>query len=109
MIAREIDAKQFLNDREIELMEHTLGIERAWDTHGYHYKRHGKQYIKSYRNYYQDSFNSDTIDTWKSLVNRGYAKTWTVNMDNRYPYFAVTDLGCSVLEKTRNYTIKYVN
>lgn len=98
-----------LNEEEIHLMEHALGIEKAWDTHGYHYKRHGKQYVKSYRNYYQDSFNSDTIATWKSLVNRGYAKTWTVGMDNKYPYFSVDDNGIKVLEETKNYTIKFIN
>lgn len=104
-----IDTKKFLNDEEIHLMEHTLGIERAFLTHGYHYKRHGKQYVKSYRNYYQDSYNSDTIDTWKSLVNRGYAETWVVSMDNKYPYFRVSDNGIKALEETRNYTIKFID
>lgn len=97
-----------LNEEELHLMEHALGIERAWDTHGYHYKRHGKQYIKSYRNYYQDSYNSDTINMWNNLVKQGFAETWNVNMDNKYPYFKVSNLGCKELEKQQNYTIVFV-
>ena len=97
-----------LNEEELHLMEHALGIERAWDTHGYHYKRHGKQYIKSYRNYYQDSYNSDTINMWNDLVKQGFAETWNVNMDNKYPYFKVSSLGCKEFEKQQNYPIVFI-
>lgn len=48
--------------REVELMEHALGIDQAFEKKGYHYKRHGVLYVKSYRNYFQTRRNKDTYN-----------------------------------------------
>lgn len=90
---------------ELHVMEHALGIERALETSGYHYKRHGKQYVKSYRNYYCADKGHDEYMTWKRLVDRHYADFW---YDGDYVYFKVSDSGKEELQKQREYEIKWI-
>lgn len=98
-----------LNEEEIHVMEHALGIEHAWDTHGYHYKRHGKQYIKSYRNYFQTQVGDENYNIWNNLLLEGLANSW-INTNNGkcYPYFEVSDKGIKELEKQQKYIIKFI-
>ena len=95
-----------LNEEEIHVMEHALGIEHAWDTHGYHYKRHGKQYIKSYRNYYLTTNNDKN---WSKLLENGFASSFISPYDKDYIYFQVTDEGIAKLEKQQNYIVKFID
>ena len=90
-------------------MEHALGIEKAWSTRGYHYKRHGKQYIKSYRNYFQTQVGDKNYNIWNDLLLEGLANSW-INTNNGkcYPYFEVSDKGIKELEKERNYVIRFI-
>lgn len=99
-----------LNEKEIEVMEHALGLQRAWDTYGYHYKRHGKQYLKSYRNYFQTQEDDRPYyKIWKELQEKGFANSWIEsNLGKDYPYFEVSDKGISELEKQQNYSIKFI-
>ena len=95
---------------EIDVMEHALGIEEAFRRRGYHYKRHGKQYIKSYRNYFQTEENHKPYyQIWENLYKNGYANKWVKSFDNKeYLYYDVSDKGCYELEKQQNYSIKYI-
>ena len=98
-----------MDQNKIILMEHALGIERAWSTRGYHYKRHGKQYIKSYRNYFQTQVGDKNYNIWNDLLLEGLANSW-INTNNGkcYPYFEVSDKGIKELEKERNYVIRFI-
>ena len=98
-----------LTEREIELMEHALGLPHSWDTHGYHYKRHGKQYIKSYRNYFQTQVGDVNYDIWCKLLQKNMANSW-INTNNGecYSYFEVSKHGWETLQKERGYIIKWV-
>ena len=98
-----------LTEQEIELMEHALGLPHSWDTYGYHYKRHGKQYIKSYRNYFQTQVGDENYNIWNDLLLEGLANSW-INTNNGkcYPYFEVSDKGIKELEKERNYVTRFI-
>lgn len=91
--------------REVELMEHALGIDQAFEKKGYHYKRHGILYVKSYRNYFQTRRNKDTYNRWLDLESQGLAEMWA---ENDYPYFAVTDEGIEQLQEQQKYVIRFI-
>lgn len=99
-----------LLETEIDVMEHALGLSRAWDTHGYHYKRHGKQYLKSYRNYFQtEETHKPYFDIWEKLYKEGFADKWiNNNLGKDYLYYGVSDKGIEQLQKQQNYSIKFI-
>ena len=94
-----------LNNEQIKDMEHALGLPEARRKYRYHYHRHGKLYLKSYRNYFQTSKNNEN---WNDLVNKGLAYKRVVELDQPYYYFHVTDDGIQYLQNTQNYTIKFI-
>lgn len=99
-----------LKEEEIDVMEHALGIEEAWRRRGMHYKRHGKQYIQSYRNYFQtEEKHKPYYDIWKNLVKKGFSDSWVKVFDGKeYLYFDVNDEGIKQLQKQQNYIIKFI-
>lgn len=99
-----------LTEKEVEVMEHALGITYAWDKPGYHYKRNGNQYIKSYRNYFQTKEgHKPYFEIWNNLYQKNLANSWTVsNNDRVYFYFEVSDNGIEKLQKQRKYIIKFI-
>lgn len=81
---------------QISKMKHALGIGNAKEYH-----RHGKRYIKSYRNYYQTN-NPDK--KWEELIEFGMAEKEIVN--EKYIYYSVTKKGITFMEKQEHAIIK---
>jgi len=81
---------------QIGKMKHALGIGNAKEYH-----RHGKKYIKSYRNYYQTN-NPDA--KWEELIEFGMAEKQIVN--EKYIYYHVTDKGIAFMNKQQQAIIK---
>lgn len=93
-----------LSEKEMDVMEHCLGVAEHMLRKRMKYKRHNKTYVKSYRNYFQTEPGCDSYNVWKQLVDKNYAITWGKD----YVYFQVTNVGVEQLEKQQNYIIKFV-
>jgi hypothetical protein len=84
---------------QIGKMKHALGIENAKKYH-----RHGKKYIKCYRNYYQTGLNDHK---WEELYRYGFATKRIV--EEKYVYYYVSDKGIEYMNKHLQAIIKETN
>lgn len=90
-----------------DLMEHALGI-NLYRKRG-SYKRFGKRYVKSYRNYFCTTLNHKNYKDWVELQNEHFASSFISPYDDKHIYFQVTDNGIKHLEKSKNYIIRFIN
>lgn len=95
-----------LSENEIDLMEHALGLEEAQRKRGYHYHRHGKFYLKSYRNYFQEQIGKRYYNTWESLCKKNFAVSKETY--NNCIYYFVSDKGIKQLQQQCGYIIKFI-
>lgn len=86
----EVYIKNMFTEAQIKAMKHCIGMDYKNP-----YKRHGKQFYRPWRNYYETGPGCDGHALWVDLGRRGYAKHRQTN--NVWVYW-LTRSGLDALE-----------